>query len=338
MSESMRAVIWQGPSSMAMAEVPLPEMRSEDVLIKVDAASICGSDLAGFTGRMGNRFPGQIMGHEISGTVVGVSSAAHDNLLGATVCVNPLETCGRCRACTSGRPQQCDDVHLVGVHRHGGFAEFVAVRASNLLPSPVGVPQSLSCLVEPLAHAFHDVRVATSDGQPEDLLLIGAGSIGIFALLAAKASGLPSLTVIEPDPGRRSLAAALGATAVADAEELDGRSFDAVIEGVGLESTRRTAVERVRRGGTVALVGLAQPISEFGFMASIVREVVLRGAFAYTSEDFHDARAYLSDPGLPPQVKIDVVPLEAAPEVFTTLAAGPQSSLKTILNPSLTPA
>jgi threonine dehydrogenase-like Zn-dependent dehydrogenase len=326
MSESMRAVIWQGPSSMAMADVPLPELRPEDVLIKVDAASICGSDLAGFTGKMGNRFPGQIMGHEISGTVVEVASAAHDNLLGATVCVNPLETCGHCRACTTGRPQQCDDVHLVGVHRHGGFAEFVAVRASNLLPSPVGVPQALSCLVEPLAHAFHDVRVATNDGQPEDLLLIGAGS------------GLPSLTVIEPDPGRRSLAAELGATAVADAEELDGRSFDAVIEGVGLESTRRTAVERVRRGGTVALVGLAQPISEFGFMASIVREVVLRGAFAYTSEDFDDARAYLSDPGLPPQVKIDVVPLEAAPEVFTTLAAGPQSSLKTILNPSSIPA
>jgi 2-desacetyl-2-hydroxyethyl bacteriochlorophyllide A dehydrogenase len=338
MSESMRALIWQGPSSMAMAEVPLPELRPEDVLVKVDAASICGSDLAGFTGKMGNRFPGQIMGHEISGTVVGVASAAHDNLLGTAVCVNPLETCGHCRACVTGRPQQCDHAHLVGVHRHGGFAEFVAIRASNVLPSPIGVPQALSCLVEPLAHAFHDVRVATSDGPPEDLLLIGAGSIGIFALLAAQASGVASLTVIEPDPGRRSLATALGATAVADAEELDDRYFDAVIEGVGLEATRRTAVERVRRGGTVALVGLAQPISEFGFMASIVREVVLRGAFAYTSKDFDDARAYLSDPGLPPQVKIDVVPLEAAPDVFTALAAGPQSSLKTILNPSSTPA
>jgi 2-desacetyl-2-hydroxyethyl bacteriochlorophyllide A dehydrogenase len=333
MTESMHAVVWQGPGSMSMAEVPLPELRPDDVLVKVDAASICGSDLSGFKGTMGNRFPGQIMGHEISGTVVGVASTAHDHLLGTAVCVNPLETCGRCRACTTGRPQQCDEVHLVGVHRHGGFAEFVAVRAANLVPSPDGVPQSLSCLVEPLAHAFHDVRVAASDGVPEDLLLIGAGSIGIFALLAAQASGIPSLTVIEPDSGRRSLAAALGATAVADAEELDGHRFDAVIEGVGLESTRRIAVDRVRRGGTVALVGLAQPSSEFGFMTSIVREVVLRGAFASTPQDFADARAYLSDPGLPPQIQVDVVPLESAPDVFTRLAAGPQASLKTVLTP-----
>jgi 2-desacetyl-2-hydroxyethyl bacteriochlorophyllide A dehydrogenase len=338
MTESMRAVVWQGPSSMEMAEVPRPDLRPDDVLVQVDAASICGSDLSGFKGTMGNRFPGQIMGHEIAGTVVRVASGIHDHLLGAAVCVNPLEACGHCRACATARPQQCDDVHLVGVHGHGGFAEFVAVRASNVLPSPSGVPQSLSCLVEPLAHAFHDVRVATSEARPEDLLLIGAGSIGIFALLAAQASGFASLTVIEPDPGRRSLAEALGANAVAEAQELDGQRFDAVIEGVGLESTRRTAVERVRRGGTVTLVGLAQPSSEFGFMASIVREVVLRGAFAYTHEDFDLARAYLSDPGLPAQIKVDVVPLEAAPDVFTTLAAGPQSSLKTILSPSLIPA
>lgn len=334
MTDVMRAVVWQGPSDMAMADVALPACAADEVLIRVDAASICGSDLAGYKGSLGNRFPGQIMGHEIAGTVVEAASTDYENLVGTAVVVNPLETCGACRACRTGFPQRCDEGRLIGVHRHGGFAEFVAARASNVLPVPVGVPPTLSSLVEPLAHAFHDVRIASSDGLPEELLIIGAGSIGIFALLAAQAAGVSDLTVIEPDPGRQALAASLGAVAVGTSQELEGRQFDVVMEGVGLGVTRSVAVDRARRGGTVVLVGLAQPLSELGFMGAVVREIVLRGAFAYTPSDFDDARAYLADRGLPPQIIIDTASLESGPEVFARLGTGPQVSLKTVLVPS----
>jgi 2-desacetyl-2-hydroxyethyl bacteriochlorophyllide A dehydrogenase len=332
-TDVMRAVTWQGPSQMAMADVVVPEPGAGELLVRVDAASICGSDLAGYKGTLGNRFPGQIMGHEIAGTVVHSASSEYAHLVGTPVVVNPLETCGVCRVCLSGAPQRCDEGKLIGVHRHGGFAEFVTVRASNVLPSPEGVPQTLSSLVEPLAHAFHDVRMASIDGLPEELLLIGAGSIGIFALIAAQAVGVTDLTVIEPDPGRRALASALGAAAVASAEEVQSRQFDVVMECVGLGVTRSTAVDRTRRGGTVVLVGLAQPQSDLGFMGAVVREIVLRGAFAYTPQDFDDARDYLVHRGLPPEVIIDTASLSDAPEVFARLGAGPQSSLKTVLTP-----
>jgi 2-desacetyl-2-hydroxyethyl bacteriochlorophyllide A dehydrogenase len=335
MNQVMRAVTWVGPGEMTLADVPVPTLGTDDVLVRVTAASACGSDISGFKGTLGNRFPGQIMGHEIAGSVVAAASPEHFGIVGSAVVVNPLETCGSCRECAAGRPQRCGEGRLIGVHRHGGFAEFVAVRASNALPSPLGLPPERACLVEPMAHAFHDVRVASVEGDLEDLLIIGAGPIGLFALIAAQAIGIPSLTVIEPDQGRREMARSLGATAVASRDELTGLSFGAVIEGVGLETTRQDAVDLARRGGTVVLVGLAQPRSELGFMGALVREVVMRGAFAYGPQDFDDARAYLGDGGLPPQFSLDVAQLEEAPDVFRRLASGPQPALKAVFLPPL---
>src|SRR4051795_8553591 len=207
----MRAIVWQGPERMAIEQRPEPADPGDgELILRPEAVGICGSEIEGYLGRMGNRTPPLVMGHEFAGVVVAAGAGAEE-LEGARVTVNPLSGCGECTLCRAGHSNLCADRVLVGVHVPGAFADFVKVRATDARVLPDGVSARIGALMEPLANGVHAVRLAPPGA--ERVVVIGAGTIGLVTLQAALLEGLPEVGVVEPQEIRRARALSLGASA-----------------------------------------------------------------------------------------------------------------------------
>jgi threonine dehydrogenase-like Zn-dependent dehydrogenase len=284
---------------------------------------------------MSNRVPPLVMGHEFAGTVVAGERGRDGAWSGRRVAVNPLLSCRACARCKAGERNLCPGRRLIGVHVAGGFAERVAVPSANLVALPDGVDARTGALVEPLANAVHAVGLARRLVATETAVVLGAGAIGLFALHAARAAGIAVVRVVEPHAGRRATALAAGARAAhADAAELTPtRSADLVIDAVGATATRRAALDLVRPGGAIVLLGLHEDESALPFHRLVRDQVALQGSFAYTDADFAKALDLLATGNVALGPLADIRPLEAGPEAFATLAAGPTAQLKTFLSP-----
>jgi len=208
----MRGIVWHGPERMSVEEVEPPEVGPGQVVVRPEATGICGSEIEGYLGRMGNRTPPLVMGHEFAGTVTEVGEGADEGLLGRTVAVNPLSSDGTCGLCRAGLTNLCPNRRLVGIHSPGGFAEYTLAPAANVYPLPDGVDARTGALAEPLANGVHAARLGTAGGHPaENAVVIGAGTIGLMCLQAAVLDGIPTVHAVEPHEGRREQALALGA-------------------------------------------------------------------------------------------------------------------------------
>ena len=322
----MRALVWRGARRIGVETVPEPRPRDGEVLIRPEAAGICGSEIEGYLGRMSNRVPPLVMGHEFAGTVVGERRR---------VAVNPLLSCRACERCRAGERNLCAERRLIGVHVPGGFAELVAVPRTNLVALPDGVDARTGALVEPLANAVHAVGLARRLVTIETAVVLGAGTIGVFVLHAARAAGVADLRVVEPHPARRESAIAAGARAAyGDAGALAAtREADAVFDAVGAAATRRAAIDVVRPGGAVVLIGLHEDESALPFHRVVRDQLALQGSFAYTDAEFATALELLARG----EVRLDALaaarPLEAGAEVFAALASAPPAVLRTFLAP-----
>jgi len=316
---------------MAVESVDEPRPGDDEVLVRPDAAGICGSEIEGYLGRMPNRVPPLVMGHEFAGKVA--ASGRHGTWMGRRVAVNPLLSCRACARCKAGERNLCAKRRLIGVHVPGGFAERVAVPTTNLIALPDGLDPRTGALVEPLANAVHAVGLARRVVAAERVVVLGAGAIGLFALHAAHAAGLPDVRVIEPNADRRAAALAAGAQgAHADATELSSdRSADLVIDAVGATVTRRTALDIVRPGGAVVLLGLHEDETALPFHRVVRDQITLQGSFTYTDAEFAKALDLLASGRVVLGALSNVLPLEAGPDAFASLAAGPTALVKTFL-------
>src|SRR5215207_7473278 len=208
----MRAIVWQGPNEMTVEEQPdPPDPGPGELILRPEAVGICGSEVEGYLGHMGNRTPPLVMGHEFAGTVVAAGEGASE-FEGARVAVNPLSGCGECRLCRAGDTNLCRDRVLIGVHVPGAFADFVTVPAADARVLPDGVSARVGALMEPLANGVHAVRLAPPG--VESAVVLGAGTIGLMTVQAALLEGILHVAVIEPQDERRARAAELGAHAV----------------------------------------------------------------------------------------------------------------------------
>lgn len=338
----MKGIVWHGPEEMSVEEVPEPAVGPGKVKVHPTATGICGSEVEGYLGKMGNRTPPLVMGHEFAGTVTEVGEGVDETLVGRTVAVNPLYGDGTCRLCRAGYTNLCRDRHLVGIHSPGGFAEYTLAPAANVYPLPEGVEARTGALAEPLANGVHAARLGTAGGfEPEHAVVIGAGTIGLMCLQAAVLDGIPNVRVVEPHAARREQALSLGAGAAhASGEEArrtlegptEGLGADLVIDAVGAEVTRRMAVEELARpGGRVVCVGLHDDDTTLGFHGVVRGQLDLQGSYAYTAPDYEQAlewlvagRAGIGE--LPP-----VLPLEDGPGAFADLVRGPSSQIKVFL-------
>jgi len=320
----VKAIVWQGPSEMTIEDVPEPEAPGPgELILEAEAVGICGSEVEGYLGHMGNRTPPLVMGHEFAGRVV-AAGAEYSSLVGSRVAVNPLSGCGTCSLCQAGFSNVCRDRVLVGVHAPGAFADFVRVRGADARVLPDGVSARVGALMEPLANGVHAVRLG---GPAERAVVLGAGTIGLVTLQAALLSGIPSVAVVERHPERLARALSLGAVEVGS-----DRDFDLVLDAVGAEATRRLGLELLRPAGTMVCIGLASDDTTLGFHGIVRSQHRIQGSYAYTMDDFEQAHAWL----VSGEAKLGddlepVLPLEEGPAQFARLAQGPPPEFKVFL-------
>jgi threonine dehydrogenase-like Zn-dependent dehydrogenase len=323
---------------MSVEEVPEPAVEPGTVVVRPTAVGICGSEIEGYLGRMGNRTPPLVMGHEFAGTVTDVGEGADESLLGRLVAVNPLSSDGTCRLCRTGLTNLCPNRKLVGIHSPGGFAEYTLAPAANVYPLADGVEARTGALAEPLANGVHAARLGGA--SVEHAVVIGAGTIGLMCLQAAVLDGVQRVHAVEPVGARREQALALGAVAAHESGEearevldgpTEGLGADLVIDAVGAEVTRRMALDLLRPGGRVVYIGLHDDDTTLGFHDVVRGQLDLQGSYAYTAEDYEQALEWLVDGKagigeLPP-----VLPLEEGPEAFADLVRGPSARIKVFL-------
>ena len=340
----MKAMVWKGPEEMSVEEMPEPEVGPGAAIVRPEAVGICGSEVEGYLGKMGNRTPPLVMGHEFSGTVVETGEGVNESLVGRTVTVNPLYVDGTCRMCRMGLKNLCTNRGLIGIHQPGGFAEYVRVPAENTFPLPEELSDAarVGALAEPLANGVHAVSLGLARYDTvEHTVIIGAGTIGLMCLQAAALSGVENVQVVEPNEARREQALGLGARAAyssgAEAWEAlekptEGLGADLVIDAVGAEVTRRMAIEELLRpGGRAVMIGLHDDDTTLGFHHVVRGQIDIQGSYTYTDKDFETAIGWLVEGRAGLGELPSVLPLERGPEAFAKLVRGPSAQIKVFL-------
>jgi threonine dehydrogenase-like Zn-dependent dehydrogenase len=332
----MKAVVWQGPERMEIGERPEPvDPGPDEVVISPGAVGICGSEVEGYLGHMGNRHPPLVMGHEFAGEIVAAGPGA-EKWIGARATVNPIAGCGHCRLCRAGQENVCPTRTLIGIHHDGAFADLVRAPAANLRLLPDSLDIRTGALTEPLANGVHAVRLGLSGQEASAAVVIGAGTIGLVTLQAALLSDIGDVKVVEPQEARRERARALGAHSVhADAESArsasDELGADLVLDAVGHQATRAMALDLVRPGGRVVCIGLADDDTTLSFHTVVREQITILGSYAYTMADFEQSLEWLVAGRASLGELAPTLPLEHGPEAFARLVEGPPDQVKVFL-------
>lgn len=342
----MKALVWTGVETMEMRETAQAVRKPDEVLIRVEAVGICGSEIEGYLGHNSLRVPPLVMGHEFCGTVVEADDAAEGQAAlrsGQKVVVNPLTACGDCASCRRGLPQLCAKRALVGVHRPGAFGERVAVPRSAVVPVPDEISPFRAALAEPLACSLRATRRALERHPFAGVLVFGAGGIGLLCAMTAKLLGASRVLIADTNAKRLELVASLGLgeTANPREQELGERARavfgadgpDAVIDAAGFQPTREAALRLVRPGGTIMNIGLGIDDTTLPINHLIRSEIEVLGSFCYSRQDFHDAVRLLAEGRVTEQGWTEVRPLEAGGEAFAELVAGKVHVGKIFLRP-----
>jgi L-iditol 2-dehydrogenase len=278
--------------------MPAPRPAEDELLVRIHACGICGSDVHGYDGSTGRRLPPVVMGHEAAGVVESVGSAVKDFRAGDRVTFDSTVYCGKCFYCLRGQINLCDNREVIGVstpayRRMGAFAEYVTVPARIAYPLPEKMPFSHAAMIEAVSVAVHAVAL-TPLAMEDTVVIVGAGMIGLLALQAARQAGAGRTFVLDVDDTRLELARSLGATqtfnsrngdAVAHIiEQTAGRGADAALECVGTTVPVKLALDSVRKGGAVTLVGNLAPTIELGLQSAVTRQIRLQGSCASSGE------------------------------------------------------
>jgi len=279
-------------------DVPDPKVGPDDVLIRVEACGICGSDIHGMDGSSGRRIPPLIMGHEAAGTIAAIGANVQGWAVGERVTFDSTIYCGVCFFCRRGRANLCDNRRVLGVscdeyRQHGAFAEYVAVPQRILYRLPDGLSAEQAAMVEALSIAFHAVS-RTPVVLDDTAVVIGAGMIGLLVIQTLRLAGCGQIIAVDLDQERLNLARQLGAdealvpesanVATCVREWTQGRGADVALEVVGVPSTLQLAIQCLRKGGALTMIGNLAPSADFPLQAAVTRELLLAGSCASNGE------------------------------------------------------
>jgi 2-desacetyl-2-hydroxyethyl bacteriochlorophyllide A dehydrogenase len=331
----MRRVIVPEPGAVRLEQVATPSPGPGEALVRTVVSGVCGSDTHATHGRHPFISLPYAPGHEVVGVLESVPEGS-DFAVGQRVVVEPTLVCGECKQCRLGRENLCERLRFFGcVHDRGGMADYFTIATGRLHAIPEDFSDEQGALVEPLATPVHAVRLA---GYPEKDLngktvaILGAGTIGLLVLTAAKFRGARRIVVTDLLEGKRERALRLGADAVVDAGLPDvaeqvrkefGESADVVFDCVAIQSTTNQAIDMALKGGTVVVVGV--PTGDVTVPLPIVqdRQVRIQGSATYLPEDFRDAIEILSSGQLDAtQVVTATYPLDEIAKAFDAAAAG----------------
>ncbi len=331
----MKALVYTGPKTIALRDVPDPEHRAGEALVRVEAVGICGSDMHAFLGHDERRPAPLILGHEAAGEVIAGARR------GTRVAINPLVTCGCCEDCRTGRDNLCKERQIISMPpREGAFAEMIAIPERNLVSIPQGFPAEKAALAEPLACGWHAVRLAERalhvPLSAARALILGGGAIGVGTGLVLAARGAAAIWLSEPNDARRSAAQAIGPFGSFDplrSDEPSRGGFDLVVDAFGGEATRAAASAAVRPGGVIIHIGLAQAKGGLDVRRMTLQEITFIGTYTYTAEDFRQTVQAIVEGRLGALDWPERRPLSQGAAAFDDIAAGKVAAPKIILTP-----
>jgi threonine dehydrogenase-like Zn-dependent dehydrogenase len=345
-SGGMRAAVWAEGGALREVRLPIPEPGAGEVRVRVRACGICGSDL--HLRHTGFAQPGLAPGHEFAGVVDAVGPGVAGLAPGTGVAVEPLASCGACEECRKGLDALCRSAKLFGIGLHGGFAEQVVVPAARAFPVPADLDPRVAALAEPVAVVVRGLRRG-GIGEGSRVLVLGAGTLGLLSILAAKALGAADVWISARHAAQAALAKDLGAGRVlAEAEaapqELARAArkapFDVVLETVGgTANTLDAAGAAVRRGGTVAVLGMFTERVALDTLPLLLKEATLAWSYCYgrTHEPCEFAaatRLLAAERERAARLVTHTVPLAEAARAFDLAADRRSGAIKVTVVPS----
>jgi threonine dehydrogenase-like Zn-dependent dehydrogenase len=317
----MKALVYTQPNEMQVLERPMPELVRGEVVLKIEAVGICGSDLHAWHGHDPRRKPGLVLGHEFVGSVV--QSAASGFEAGTRWTGNPLIVCGQCEYCVQGRNNLCANRTMVGMTRPGAFAQYMSIPAASLVAMPQDMPVVTAALTEPAATAWHAInlsmRVLVRPLHECRVLVIGGGAIGMIELNPLR---------------RKALTEAIGCEVINPREQLIAAGqYDYVMDAVGSKITRTQAFEAIKPGGVIMHVGLQDWASEIDMRKLTLSEITLLGTYTYTTADLRATVDALHRGAFGDLSWVEERRLDEGPQAFVDLDRGHSAAAKIVLRP-----
>ncbi len=295
----MKALLLTAPSKLELVDFPAPLPADDEVVVRVHACGICGSDIHGWDGSTGRRNPPLIMGHEASGEVISTGPRVSGWRAGDRVTFDSTISCGVCRFCQTGQVNLCENRRVVGVSpveykQHGAFAEQLAVPDRILYRIPDTLTYEQAAMVEPVSIAIHAVQ-RTQIAPNSTAVVIGSGMIGLLVIQALRWAGAKQVVAVDLADNRLTLARQLGATHTINSGKEDvaaeinritgGLGADTAFEVVGFTATLNLALAVLKRGGTCVLVGNLSPkTQDFPLQAVVTKELTLLGSCSSAGE------------------------------------------------------
>ena len=295
----MKALLLTAPSTLAIVDFPTPAIADDEVLVRIHACGICGSDFHGWDGSSGRRQAPLIMGHEAAGEIVATGPRVEKWRAGDRVTFDSTIYCGVCHFCCQGQINLCENRRVVGVSpteykQHGAFAEFVAVPSRILYRLPDTLPFDQAAMIEPVSIAVHAVQRITI-AATDTVVVVGSGMIGLLIVQALRWAGAKRIVAVDLAENRLTLARRLGAThtfnpstsdvAAEVARLTEGRGADAAFEVVGLTPTVNLAIAVLKRSGSCVLVGNLSPkTQDFPLQAVVTKEITVTGTCSSAGE------------------------------------------------------
>ncbi|MGO1383442.1 MAG: zinc-dependent alcohol dehydrogenase [Arachnia sp.] len=337
--ETMKAAVWSGADLVEVATVPMPEVPTGWALVRIAYNGVCGTDLSIFHGKHPRASAPLIMGHEMSGwvEVAGATGPA----AGSLVIVEPLISCGTCKACTDGHRHVCRNLGLYGIDAPGGMAEYVALPPEVLHPVPDGVDPKTATLAEPLAVAVHAVNLSGME-RGDTVAVYGAGPIGVLTALVARHEGAGTVVITEPSPWRRQVAESMGFTVVPEGSSMmetlsaltDGEGADTTFDSAAHPSVAAEVNAVTRVLGRIVVVGVYKQPAPIDLQAVCFKEQSMVGVRVYTTSDVTRAIELIASDAL----GLEKFPTKSFPleEVSAAMAAATsgQDCLKVLLTPN----
>ena len=336
------SAVYRSRGVVEVEDRPMRTPAGGEVVVEVDYCGVCGSDLHLIVEGWGT--PGDVLGHEWTGTVVEVGDGVSEFAPGQRVLSADDPKCGACEACAAGRPAQCENQDPMTGEFDGAFATHVLSSASGLMAVPDGLDLRTAALAEPLAVSLH--AITRADLAPGSTVLVqGAGPIGVLAAAALNHQG-HHVTVSEPTELRAELARSIGLEVVhpdtlptfdlSQVDTMADPAYHAVIDTSGKAAAVEVGFQQLRRGGTIVMVGTSLERPSFDPNRMIVMELGVRGCFIYDKHGFERAVELLGDPAFPAERLIDPAEygLEGVAEAAARLAAGDHAG-KVMIRPGM---
>jgi 2-desacetyl-2-hydroxyethyl bacteriochlorophyllide A dehydrogenase len=340
----MKALVFHGAGDLRYEDVETPTPGADEVLLKVKAVSICGSDLAGYRGINPMRVAPLIMGHEFAGEVAVLGRSVTNVKVGDRVGVITNLFCGHCAACKAGLTNICENRLIIGTTMkagsyNGAMADYVLAPAAKLFPLSGKHSFSEYSLLEPLSTSLRGAKLA-GDLSGKTVTVIGCGPIGLLAILCIKQFGAKTIVAVDVLDRRLEMAKQCGATDVLTAKEdlyaftrnlTEDAGVDVVFDAVGSASTVNLGVDIVRLGGKIIWIGLVQPKIEFEYKHAVTKEIDFKGIYLYTTEMLEGLELLESGKLNLGQIITSEYPMSEGPRIFKELTSADAKDIKVIL-------